>query len=59
MLRSRRTRRAIDAFQSNLTRQHNANNLKLGEKHLQLREFRLARASQVASGDVDDLKWIA
>jgi hypothetical protein len=31
----------------------------LGEKHVQFRELRLARAGQVASRDMDDLMWIA
>jgi hypothetical protein len=47
------------AFNSNrLPAQRKANKLKLGEKHVQLLELRLARAGQVASRDVEGLTWI-
>lgn len=58
--RSRPTRRASEAFQSNrLATQRKANGLKLGEKRVKFVELCFARAGQLASRDVDDLIGIA
>jgi hypothetical protein len=57
---SRLTGSTDEACKSNrLPAQREANELQLGEKHVQVRELCVARAGQVSSRDVDDVLWIA
>jgi len=60
MIRSRLGGCAVDAFNvDGLAAQRKANQLQLRKKHVELSELRFARASQLASRNVDGLAGVA